>query len=101
MKKRKESTKWKLAMKDEIDFLSSNWMWESTKLPEGKRALCNKWIYWIEEEHDDSKRYNVRLTVKGFQQKEGIDYPEVFSPVVKLNTIKPIFGIVAKEDSHL
>ena len=30
-------------------------------------------VYRIKNEHDGSKRYNTKLVVKGFQQKEGID----------------------------
>ncbi|KAE8728570.1 hypothetical protein F3Y22_tig00004205pilonHSYRG00040 [Hibiscus syriacus] len=55
----------------------------------------------IKEEHDESKRYKSRLVVKGFQQKEDIDYNEIFSPVLKLSTIKLVLKIVAAENLHL
>ena len=67
----------------------------------GKKALHNKWVFRIKEEHDASKRYKARLVVKGFQQKEGIDYTDIFSPVVKLITIRTVLGLVMKEDLHL
>ena len=72
-----------------------------TKLPVGKKALHNKWVYRIKNEHDGSKRYKARLVVKGFQQKEGIDYIEIFSPVVKMSTIRLVLGIVVAENLHL
>ena len=65
-------------MKDEMKSLISNQIWELAKLPEGKKALQNKWVFRIKEEHDGSKRYKARLVVKGFQQIEGIDYSEIF-----------------------
>jgi hypothetical protein len=68
------STKWELAMKDEIDSLMTNQTWELKELPIGEKALHNKWVYKIKDENDGSKRYKARLVVKGFQQKEGIDY---------------------------
>ena len=38
------SSKWELAMKDEMDSLLENQTWELTELPVGKKALHNKWI---------------------------------------------------------
>ncbi|RVW16522.1 Retrovirus-related Pol polyprotein from transposon TNT 1-94 [Vitis vinifera] len=78
------SSKWELTMKDEMDSLLENQIWELTELPVGKKALHNKWVYRIKNEHDGSKRYKARLVVKGFQQKEDIDYTKIFSPVVKM-----------------
>jgi len=39
--------------------------------------------------------------VKEFQQREGIDFNEIFSLVVKLTTIRSVLSIVAAEDLHL
>ncbi|KAL5783223.1 hypothetical protein ACOSP7_008252 [Xanthoceras sorbifolium] len=81
--------------------LISNKTYELAKLPMGKKALHNKWVYQVKEEYDGSKRFKARLVVKGFQQKEGIDYTEIFAPVVKLNIIKCVLSIVASENLHL
>ena len=39
--------------------------------------------------------------VKGFAQKKGIDFDEIFSPVVKMTSIRTILSLVAVEDLHL
>jgi len=39
--------------------------------------------------------------VKGFAQKKGIDFDEIFSPVVKMTSIRTILSLVAAEDFHL
>ncbi|KAL5742036.1 hypothetical protein ACOSP7_028768 [Xanthoceras sorbifolium] len=96
-----DSVKWESAMRDEMDSLMSNQTWELAELPPGKKALHNKWVFRIKEEHNGNKRYKARMVVKGFQQKEGIDYNEIFSPVVKLTTIRLVMKIVAAENLHL
>ena len=88
-------------MKDEMDSLLGNQTWELTELPVGKKVLHNKWVYRIKNEHNGSKCYKARLVVKGFQQKEGIDYTEIFSSIVKMSTIRLVLGMVATENLHL
>ena len=36
--------------------------------------------------------------MKGFAQKEGIDFTEIFSPVVKMSSIRVILGLVTTLD---
>ncbi|GKD95841.1 retrovirus-related pol polyprotein from transposon TNT 1-94 [Tanacetum coccineum] len=55
----------------------------------------------VKEDQDGKKRYKARLVVKGFQEKHGVDYNEIFSPVVKMTTIRLVLSIVAAENLHL
>jgi hypothetical protein len=63
--------------------------------------LQNKWVYRLKEEDGGKKRYKARLVVKGFAQKKGIYFDEIFSPVVKMTSIRTILSLVAVEDLHL
>ena len=71
------------------------------ELLESKLALNNKWVYWLKEKNDGTRRYKARLVVKGFQQLEGIDFNKIFSHVVKLTTNRFVLSIMAAEDLHL
>ena len=88
-------------MKEEMDSLVKNQTWDLVKFPAGKGALQNKWVYRLKEEDGGKKRYKAKLVVKGFAQKKGIDFDEIFSPVVKMTSIRTILSLVAVEDLHL
>jgi hypothetical protein len=47
------------------------------------------------------ERYRERLVVKGYAQKEGIDFNEIFSLVVRLTTIRVVLVMCAIFDLHL
>ena len=83
------------SMKDEMDSLLKNKTWDLCKLPTGKRALQNKWVYRLKEEDVGKKWFKARLVVKGFAQKKGIDFDEIFSLVVKMTSIHIVLSIVA------
>jgi hypothetical protein len=75
--------KWEQGMKEEMDSLVNNQTWDLVQFPAGKRALQNKWVYKLKEEDGGKKRYKARLVVKGFAQKKGIDFDEIFSLLLK------------------
>ncbi|KAG9445072.1 hypothetical protein H6P81_016412 [Aristolochia fimbriata] len=93
--------KWELAMKDEMLSLEENQTWELVKMPAKKKVLQNKWIFRVKQEAGGVQRYKARLVVKGFGQKEGIDFHDIFAPVVKMTSIRTILSIVAVKGLYL
>ena len=57
----------------------------------------------FKQKNDDKKllKYKAHLAVKGFDQKQGIDFDEIFSLVVKMCSIRVILGLVASTNLEL
>ena len=47
------------------------------------------------------EKYTTRLVAKGYSQKEGIDFHEIFFPVVKLVSVLVLLALVALLDLEL
>ena len=54
------------------------------------------WIYNVKHEANESvDKYKEHFVVKGFSQKDVIDYEEIFAPVSKYSSIQTIISLAA------
>lgn len=92
---------WAEAMKEEIKALQDNNTWELVEVSK-ERKNCKlidcKWVFKIKHLVNGEKRYKARLVARGFSQKYGESYDEVFAPVVKPATFRCLLAIASYDN---
>src|SRR4051812_10021143 len=91
------------AMVEEMESLHKNQTWDLVERPKGKRAIGCKWVYRKKEAvaEKEGEKFKARLVAKGYSQRQGEDYDEIFSPVVRHTSIRVVLALVAHADMEL
>lgn len=97
-----ESKNWKMAMKEEMESHFSNHTWDLVNLPADRKAIKSKWVFKRKTDAQGNVvRYKARLVVKGCSQKEGVDYNEIYAPVVRYASIRFLISLAAQFDLRI
>src|SRR3954463_1547 len=87
---------WLNAMKEELEAIERNKTWKLTELPKKKKAISIRWVFKVKLKPDGSVgKHKARLVARGFLQKPGLDYFEVFAPVARHETIRLVIALAA------
>lgn len=87
---------WLEAMNNELKPIQENDTWLYADLPKGNRAIGLKWVYKVKRDPQGNVvKHKARLVVKGYAQRQGLDYEEVFAPMARPETVRLILALVA------
>ncbi len=91
-----ESNKWKKAIDHEVESLEDNHIWNLLNTPKNSKILREKWLsklkYGIGRKIN---RYEACSIAKSFEQRESINFEEIFSLVVKSYTTRRLLVLAA------
>ena len=79
-----EAEEWTMDMNEEMESIQNNQTWDLVELPEDKQVVGCKWIFKKKSRlfAEEVIHCKTCLVAKAYSQKEGVDYNEVFFPIV-------------------
>lgn len=80
-------------MRDELEIIEQRDVWEIVDKPQNKNIIPSRWVFTIKRDpNGDIIKFKARLVAGGHRQKYGVDYKEIYSPVVDFSVIRYCFS---------
>jgi hypothetical protein len=81
---------------NELDSIMSNHTWELVELPPKTKPIGFKRMFKKKLKPDGTiDKYKARLVVKGYKQKQNVDYFDTYSLVTRIASIRILFAITS------
>eukprot|EP00170_Pyropia_yezoensis_P005115 contig_20934_g5129 len=93
---------WLEAMQDELRSLAEINAWELTDLPPGAKLTGSRWVFDLKRDAAGNVvRYKAHFVFRGFSQKPGVDYDEVWAPTPARATVRAVLDLAAARNMEI
>lgn len=92
-----QKEEWQKAYQEELEALKRHNVYGIADLSKRRKLIKCHWVF--DQKTDGRKK--ARLVAKGFSQIEGVDFDEIFSPVVRFESMCLILALTALEGWHI
>jgi histone deacetylase 1/2 len=91
-----DKIRWLKAADNEFASLLGMQTWKLVPRPEKRRVIKSKWVFKVKKHADHSiQKLKAQLVAMGYSQIQGVDYDEVFSPTLRLETLRLLYSLMA------
>lgn len=89
---------WKIACDKEIKMLRTMKVWKETIVSRHQKIVSSKWVFAYKfNANGDIIKRKARFVVRGFSQREGVDFTETFAPTAKFTSLMILFSVAVKK----
>ena len=94
---KEQQQEWKIACHEELDALEKWQVYDIVDLPKGRKPIKNRWVFSV----NTNGRKRARLVIKGYSQVQGIEFDEIFSPVICYESVHLMFALAILEGMYM
>lgn len=91
-----DAESWRKAIDKELEAYQRNGTWKLIPRDANMRTIDSKWVFKVNT-NQGTPIFKARLCVRGFLQKEEIDYTETFSPVVRYDSLRVLLSHITRK----
>lgn len=90
---------WTRSMQEEMDAQRQNETMSVVPRRPGMHVLGCRWIHTVKLKADGTPdKLKSRLVARGYEQEEGVDFVDTYSPVVRTSTIRVVLNVAVSKN---
>ncbi|CAI7861880.1 unnamed protein product [Closterium sp. NIES-54] len=95
------SSKWQTAMDTEMASWKSTGTYVDEVPPLGVNIVNGMWIFRVKRPPGSPPVFKARYVARSFNQRQGVDFFQTFSPTPKMTTLRVLLQVAAQRDYEL